>query len=97
MNKAISLTMVDDDRVLATKWTLPPDTETGHHKHGMDYVVVYLKGGTLTVSSVAGEAQAAVVEHSLTSRAAGIEHNVMNKSDAEIEFIEIEIKRPTSV
>jgi hypothetical protein len=31
------------------------ETKTGHHQHGLDYVVSYLMGGALTASSRAGE------------------------------------------
>jgi len=36
----------------------------------------------LTASSRGGEIEASVEKHRLTSRAAGVEHNVMNKSNS---------------
>lgn len=93
MEQATGEVLVDDKRVLATKWTLPAGSETGHHTHQYDYVVVYLTDGVLTVTTPSGELiEAPVKQHALTSRAAGVSHNVMNNSGSLIQFIEIELK-----
>ncbi|MEM7127113.1 MAG: cupin domain-containing protein [Chloroflexota bacterium] len=89
---ATSEVLANDDRVIATKWTMSPDSETGHHTHNYDYVVVYLSDGMLTVTSEAGEIEVPVAKHQLTSRPAGVRHNVMNRTAEPLEFIEIEIK-----
>jgi quercetin dioxygenase-like cupin family protein len=91
--KAISEALVDDERAIVTKWILPSGTETGSHTHGLDYLVVYLTDGTLTVDANGQIIEAPVSKHSVTSRPAGISHNVSNRSGAAIEFIEIELKR----
>lgn len=73
--------------------TLPAGSETGHHTHQYDYVVVYLTDGILTVITPNGElVEAPVKQHALTSRPAGVSHNVMNNSGSLIQFIEIELK-----
>jgi beta-alanine degradation protein BauB len=74
MPNGTSLMMMNDDRIIATKWTLQPGTETGAHTHALDYVVVYLTSGTLTVRSTVGEVEASVEKHQLTSRSAGVQH-----------------------
>ena len=76
-----------------TKWTLPPGAETGCHTHGRDYLVVYLTDGILTVEKQGQTIEAPVSKHSVTSRPAGISHNVGNRSGNTVEFIEIELKR----
>jgi quercetin dioxygenase-like cupin family protein len=93
MSKATSESLVDDERAIATKWTLPSGAETGSHTHGRDYLVVYLTDGTLTVEAQGRTFEAPVVKHSVTSRSAGISHNVSNRSGSVVEFIEIELKR----
>ena len=93
MPKAISDALVDDARAMVTKWTLPPGAETGGHTHGLDYLVVYLTDGILTVETSGQVIEAAVAKHAVTSRPAGITHNVSNRSSDTIEFIEIELKR----
>jgi len=91
--KAISQSLVDDERAIVTKWTLPSGAETGSHTHGFDYLVVYLTDGILTVEAEGRSFEAAVSKHTVTSRAAGVSHNVSNRSGNEIAFIEIELKR----
>jgi quercetin dioxygenase-like cupin family protein len=93
MPKAISESLVDDERAIVTKWSLPPGGETGGHTHGLDYLVVYLTDGVLTVEANNQIIEAAVSKHAVTSRPAGISHNVCNRSGDMIEFIEIELKR----
>lgn len=92
MNNAISEILADDERVLATKWTMHPSSETGQHTHEHDYVVVYLDDGVLTVTADGGVFEAPVAKHQLTSRPAGVSHNVMNRTKEPIAFIEIELK-----
>jgi len=84
---------VDDERAIVTKWTLPSGAETGSHTHGHDYLVVYLSDGTLTVEAQGQTFEAQVAKHSVTSRGAGVSHNISNRSGSVIEFIEIELKR----
>lgn len=91
--QAIPTVQVDDDRVLITQWHFPPQAETGRHVHGMDYVVVPLTTGDLTIEMPDGS----IVTSGLTAgvsyaRKAGVDHNVINANDAPFTFIEIEIK-----
>lgn len=40
---------IDNDEVRVTEWRLPPGSATGHHTHGMDYVVVPMADGEMTI------------------------------------------------
>lgn len=93
MPTGTSEVLVDDQRAIVTKWTLPSGAETGGHTHGLDYLVVYLTDGILTVESGSQTIEAPVCKHAVTSRPAGITHNVCNRSGKVIQFIEIELKR----
>lgn len=93
MLKAASEALVDDERAIVTKWSLPPGAETGGHTHGLDYLVVYLTDGILTIEANGQVIEAPVSKHAVTSRPAGVQHNVCNRSGAAVEFIEIELKR----
>ena len=91
---AASEVMVDNERVRATIWRLPPNGgETGWHQHELDYVITPVTGGALTI-----EIPAAILRspRSLRARpisaAPGVKHNVMNKTGAEIVFVEVEMK-----
>ena len=93
MKPAASRVLIDDHIVRVWEWTMSPGTETGDHVHGLDYLVIYLTPGTLTVKADGTLVEAAVTAHLVTSRPAGVAHNVMNRSSEIIKFIEIELKR----
>lgn len=86
--------LIDNERVRVTRWGLPPNGgETGWHRHELDYVITPVTGGVLTIENPGGE----TVESPLTPgaayfRRAGVEHNVANRTDAEIVFVETELK-----
>jgi len=93
MPNATSESLVDDERAIVTRWTLPSGAETGGHTHKLDYLVVYLTDGILTVEADGQVFEASVSKHAVTSRPAGISHNISNRSGSVIAFIEIELKR----
>lgn len=85
--------MIDDDRVRVTRFDFAPGAQTGWHRHGMDYVITAITdcpmlledpdGGTRKVLVAAGTAY---------RRSEGVEHNVINDSDAIMSFVEVELK-----
>lgn len=85
--------LIDDDRTRVTRFTFAPGQQTGWHRHGFDYVITALSDchmrlehpdGTVTETTVpAGAAY---------RRNQGVEHNVINAGDAEMSFIEVELK-----
>lgn len=90
--EATATQQTETGTVRVTRWDFPPGSETGHHRHEFDYVVVPLTGGVLSITSESGE----TVEAPLTAgqsyeRTAGVEHNVVNRTDTEISFVEIEL------
>jgi beta-alanine degradation protein BauB len=91
--KAKATVQISDDRVIATEWRFAPGSETGWHKHTMDYVVVPLTSGMLLVELPDGTNLRAPLEAGASyGRKSGIEHNVINASAHEIAFVEIEMK-----
>ena len=92
-NPAQSEVQIDNEKVRVTRWRFDPGTETGQHKHGYDYVVVPLTSGRLRMTTPDGNVIAAELDAGKAyARQAGIEHNVVNMTDREIVFVEIEIK-----
>jgi quercetin dioxygenase-like cupin family protein len=91
--KANATVLVEDGAVRVTRFDFAPGAETGWHRHGMDYVITAITdcamlledpdGGRREVMVPAGEAYA---------RAAGVEHNVINRGTGPMRFIEIELK-----
>jgi quercetin dioxygenase-like cupin family protein len=91
--QAIATLQIDNDRVKVTQWRFPPGAETGWHRHAMDYVVVPIADGPLLLEQPDGTTvPASLVTGRSYTRPTGVEHNVINASDHEIAFIEIELK-----
>jgi quercetin dioxygenase-like cupin family protein len=84
---------VDTPEVRVTEWRLAPGSATGHHIHGMDYVIVPVTAGEMTIVAPGGErSKAQLLAGKSYFRKAGVEHDVLNETAAEIVFLEIEVK-----
>ena len=93
MIKARSDVQVDTAEVRVTEWRLAPGSATGHHIHGMDYVIVPVTSGELTIVAPNGERSKAQLGSGKSYfRKAGVEHDVQNETGAEIVFLEVELK-----
>lgn len=90
---AVPTVQIDDDTVKVTEWRFGPGAETGWHRHEWDYVVVPVTDGRLRLETPAGTTEAELQLGRSYSRAAGVEHNVINIGERELAFIEVEIKR----
>lgn len=86
---------VDNERVRVTLWEFTPGAATGPHRHGMDYVVVPVVSGRLKLIGETGEETFADLEGGRSYfRRQGVAHNVINAGDADVAFVEIELKQP---
>ncbi len=91
-DQAKQTVFIDTERVRVSEWRFAPGTETGHHRHAYDYVVVPIVGGVLTASDAEGEHAFTLKPGQPYAREAGVEHNVINASAAEVVFVEVELK-----
>lgn len=92
-HKAKPTVQIDNDLLRVTRWDFAPGTETGWHVHELNYVVVPVTNGTLTIDTRDGQmSMASLSIGNSYSRKIGTEHNVINNSDSDVAFIEIEIK-----
>jgi quercetin dioxygenase-like cupin family protein len=83
----------DTAEVRVTEWRLLPGASTGPHVHGMDYVIVPITTGVMTIVAPDGSRSQAPIESGKSYvRKAGVEHDVLNETDSEIVFLEIELK-----
>ena len=83
----------DNERVRVTEWRFAVGEETGWHRHELDYTVVPVSTGTLTIVERDGiETSNSISLGVPYFRYSGAEHNVINRSDSPVAFIEIEIK-----
>lgn len=90
---AVSTILADDERTRITRWDFEPGAETGHHSHGLAYVVVPVTDMNVRIVDASGAHDVFVAAGAAYSRPSGIEHNVINASDEPMAFIEVEMKR----
>ena len=83
---------VDNDRVIVTEWRFQKGDSTGWHRHGHDYIVVPIMDGALKIVNKDGESIAPMTKGVPYFRQVGVEHDVINATDGEYAFIEIELK-----
>jgi len=89
---ATSTHELENERVRVTRWRFAPGEATGWHRHELDYVIVPVTDGTLRLETPEGTAEARLVAGSPYFREAGVEHDVINAGDAELVFVEVELK-----
>jgi quercetin dioxygenase-like cupin family protein len=83
----------DNERVRVTEWRFEVGEETGWHSHELDYTVIPISTGTLTIVDRSGiETPNSISLGVPYFRYSGAEHNVINRSESPVAFIEIEIK-----
>ena len=93
MTAATSEVQIDTPEVRVTQWQLAPGSATGHHIHELDYVIVPVTAGEMTIVAPGGErSKARLWAGRSYFRKAGVEHDVRNETDAEIVFLEVELK-----
>ncbi len=90
--EAKATVFVDNERVVVTEWRFAPGASTGWHRHGHDYVVVPLMDGKLKIVGKDGENTFDMKGGVPYFRSEGVEHDVVNATDGEYAFIEIELK-----
>ena len=89
---ATPLKHIENERVIVTEWRFEKGANTGWHRHGHDYVVVPLMDGKLKLVTRDGTVEAEMKKGVPYFRHEGVEHDVINASDGEYAFIEIELK-----
>ena len=83
---------IDNARTIITEWRFQPGENTGWHRHAYDYAVVPMTNGTLKIINKDGEVSAELKFGQTYFREAGVEHDVINASDHEVVFVEIEYR-----
>ncbi len=85
--------LLENRRVIVTRWTFAPGEATGPHVHAHDYVVVPLSTGKLRIVAADGGAGDVQLSSGMPyAREAGVAHDVANPNAFEFSFIEIELK-----
>ena len=90
---ATSTVLIDNDQCRLTLWSFDAGQEPGWHTHGMDYVVMPKVVGKVRLQHPDGsETTADMLPDTPYYRSAGVNHNVINASDAPFSFLEMEFK-----
>lgn len=84
--------LIENERVIVTEYRFGRDDNTGWHRHGHDYIVVPMMDGKLKIVGKDGESFAEMKTGAAYFRREGVEHDVVNATDGEYAFIEIELK-----
>jgi quercetin dioxygenase-like cupin family protein len=90
--KAVSTLLQETDRVIVTEWRFAVGAETGWHRHAHDYVVVCLTAGKLLAETAQGNVETPLRFGQAYARPVGVEHNIVNASEGEFAFVEVELK-----
>ena len=90
--KAVPTVLIDNERVRVTEWRFAPGAATGWHRHAHDYVIVPLMDGRLRLATREGETTVEMRKGEPYYRNAGVEHDVINASDGDYAFMEVELK-----
>jgi beta-alanine degradation protein BauB len=83
---------IENDRVIVTEYRFGPTDNTGWHRHEHDYVIVPLMDGRLKLVTAQGDSHSEMKRGTPYFRNAGVEHDVVNASEGQYAFIEIELK-----
>ncbi|MDF1632166.1 cupin [Mycoplana sp. MJR14] len=89
---ALSTVLLDDAVVRITRWDFLPGAATGHHVHGLGYVVVPMTDCHFLIEDREGERRVTSKAGAVYRREAGVAHNVVNGGSEPMSFIEIEYK-----
>ena len=91
--KCSSTLLVEDKKVRVTRFDFEPDQETGWHIHEYDYLITAITDCFMMLQHPDGiETDSEIAAGNAYIRDAGVHHNVINKSDQKMSFIEIEFK-----
>ena len=81
-----------DEKVRITRFDFDPGQETGWHVHEYNYVITAITDCFMVIQHPDGtQTRSEVHAGSAYSRNAGVRHNVINDSERQMSFIEIEI------
>ncbi|MGY5779398.1 cupin domain-containing protein [Rhizobium sp. LEGMi135b] len=90
---AVPTVLLDDAVCRITRWDFEPGADTGHHVHGLGYVVVPMTDCQFLLEEPGGSRRVDIARGAAYRREAGVEHNVVNAGTELMSFIEIEYKQ----
>lgn len=91
--RAVSTVHVDNARVRVTEWVFAPGAATGWHRHDFDYVITPVTSAPVGIVGPDGtETTFEMVAGTSYFREAGVAHDVINRGEGELRFVEVELR-----
>ena len=91
--QAVPTIQCDNKCTRVTEWRFSPGAATGYHRHEYDYVIVPITSGQLKLIGPDGSTAVSELSAGVSYfRNAGVEHDVINASDHDFSFVEVEFK-----
>lgn len=90
--QAVATVQVANAQFIVTEWRFAPGAETGWHTHGHHYVVVPQTDGALLLETPEGPKTVPLTAGQSYARNIGVRHNVINPTEREVVFVEIEVR-----
>ncbi|MBI1173214.1 cupin domain-containing protein [bacterium] len=89
----VATQMVEDARVVVTRFDFKPGAETGWHRHDHDYVITAITDCPMLIEEPGGgQRRVLVAAGTAYRRDRGVEHNVVNDGAVAMSFVEVELK-----
>ena len=86
--------LINNNNVKVTKFFLASKEETGFHLHKYNYVIIPITSGELTIIDKNKVKTKSIIKKGEPYyKDLGVEHNVINETNSDIIFIEVEIKK----
>ena len=91
--QAVATRMIDDARVLVTRFDFAPQAQTSWHRHDYDYVITAVTDCFMLIEEPRGTWRETMVKAGTSyCRDKGVAHNVINNGAAPMTFVEVELK-----
>jgi beta-alanine degradation protein BauB len=81
----------ENDRVRVTEWQFAPGEAAGWHVHQCDYVMIPVTDGVVDLDDGTTVTKAEFTAGRSLFLRAGVEHDVVNRSEDELIFVEVEL------
>ena len=92
-DQAVATQIIDDEKVRVTRFDFTPGAETGWHVHGFDYVITAITDCNMLLEEPGDGSRTVLVKAGDSYRRdQGVEHNVINDGEAQMSFVEVELK-----
>jgi len=90
--KAVATRLQETERVIVTEWRFAVGAETGWHRHALRLRRRLLTAGKLLAETREGDVETPLRAGQAYARPVGVEHNIVNASEGEFAFVEVELK-----